>query len=51
MHVNYEKDLVETRVQGQCTISDIIYWSVNIMHASEIDLMFRLRSFGSMDSL
>ena len=51
MHVNYEKELVDTRVQGQCTISFIIYWSVNIMHASEIDPMFGLRSFGSMNSL
>jgi len=51
MHVSSEKDPIETRVQGQCTISEIIYWSVNIMHASEIDPMFGLRSFGSMSSL
>ena len=40
MHVSLEKDPVESRVQGQCTINDIIYWSVNIMHVSEIDPMF-----------
>lgn len=51
MHVDSEKDPVETRVQGQCTISCIIYWSVNIMHASEIDPIFGLRNFGSMNSL
>jgi len=40
MHVDSDKDPTETRVQRQCTISGIIYWSVNIMHASEIDSMF-----------
>ena len=51
MHVDSEKDPVETRVQGQCTISGFIYWSVNIMHALEIDPMFGLHNFGSMNSL
>ena len=51
MHVDFEKDPVETRVQGHCIISCIIYWSVNIMHALEIDRMFGLRSFGSINSL
>ena len=51
MHDDFEKDPVETRVEGQCTISGIIYWSVNIMHASEIDPIIGLQSFGSMNSL
>ena len=51
MHASSEKGLVENRVQGQCIINGIIYWSVNIMHALEIDPTFGFYSFGSMDSL
>jgi len=51
MHVSSKNNLVETSMQGECTINGIIYWSVNIMHASEIDTMLGLRNFGSMISL
>ena len=51
MHVDFEKEPDETRVQGHYTINCIIYWSVNIMHASEIDPMFGFHSFRSMNSL
>jgi len=51
MYVDYEKDLVETRMQGKCTISRMIYLVVNIMHAIVEAPMFGLCCFGSMNSL
>lgn len=40
MNVNSEKDLVETRVQRQCTISFMIYWDFRsfMQSGSEISL-------------
>jgi len=46
MHVDSEKDPIETRVKGHYTICCIILWVVHMVHATRNESLKGLRSFG-----
>jgi len=46
MHVNLEKDVVETRVLGKCTISSRMIQVIQIMHAIRGGPRFGLQNYG-----
>ena len=50
MHVDSEKDPIETRVQGQCIISCRMIQVVQIMHAIRRGPRFGLCSYGRRNS-